>query len=70
MKYKLLEDHQVRLSDKIIKAGVYTIEEMEAFHEDGSFTFCLKNTELKNKLVVCNDTNQVVEKIKKIKNEI
>lgn len=69
MKYKLLEDHQVRLSDKIIKAGVYTTEEMETFHEDGSFTFCLKNTELKNKLVLCSD---IIEdkKSKKIKNEI
>jgi hypothetical protein len=50
MKYRLLEDHQVRLSNKVIKAGVYTLEQLEKFHEDGSFSFCMKNTKLKSKL--------------------
>ena len=51
MKFKLLEDHQVRLSDKVLKAGVYTLEELELAHSHDSLDFCMKFTKLKDKLI-------------------
>lgn len=51
MKYRLLEDHQVRLSATILKAGIYTLEELEESHKHDSLKFCLKHTKLKDKLI-------------------
>lgn len=50
MKYRLLQDHQVRLSDTIIKAGVYTLEELKNLHKETDFDWCLKYTKLAKKL--------------------
>lgn len=61
MKYQLLEDHQVRLSDTILKAGIYTLEDLREAHKDGSFEFCLKYTKLGSKLIPYVEENQIEE---------
>ena len=50
MKYTLLQDHQVRLTDTVLKAGVYTLEELQKAHTDSSLEWCLKYTNLSKKL--------------------
>lgn len=50
MKYELLEDHKVRLSDKILKKGIYTKEQLEEAHKHDSLDFCIKYTKLGSKL--------------------
>jgi hypothetical protein len=65
MKFKLTEDHQVRLSDKILKAGVYTIEELEKAHSHDSLEFCVKYTKLGKKLAPYVEETQVKDKSKK-----
>lgn len=55
MKYKLLEDHQVRLSDQVLKSGIYTLEELEEAHKHDSLNFCLNHTKLKNKIVLLDE---------------
>jgi len=50
MKYKLSEDHRVRLSNTVLKAGVYTLEELKKAHEHDSLDFCIKYTKLGAKL--------------------
>ena len=50
MKYTLTQDYQVRLTDIVLKAGVYTLEELQKAHTESSFEWCLKYTNLSNKL--------------------
>lgn len=64
MKYRLLEDHKVRLSDVILKAGVYTAEELLEYHKHDSLSFCLKHTKLKNKLVAYEEEEIALEVVK------
>lgn len=47
----------------MLKAGVYTLQELEKSHEHDSLTFCLEHTKLKNKieLLVANETNDIKE---------
>jgi hypothetical protein len=63
MKYKLTENHQVRLSDTIIKAGVYTLEQLKEFHKDQNFEWCVKYTKLAKKLIPF--VEEIKTKIKK-----
>lgn len=50
MKYTLSQDHQVRLTETTLKAGVYTLEELQKSHAESSFEWCLKYTNLSKKL--------------------
>lgn len=51
MKYNLTEDHQVRLSEVVLKAGVYTLEELQEAHKHDSLKFCMEHTKLGKKLI-------------------
>lgn len=66
MKYRLLEDHKVRLSDVTLKAGIYTLEELEEFHKHDSLNFCMKHTKLQDKLVIYKE-EESIPKIKQLK---
>jgi hypothetical protein len=66
-KFKLLKDHKVRLSDQVLKAGVYTLEELEEAHKHDSLEFCLNYTTLKEKLVPFEEVEQVEQKTNKKK---
>lgn len=55
MKYRLLEEHKVRLSDKVLKPGVYTLSQLEEFHKHDSLEFCIKHTKLGAKLEIFNE---------------
>jgi hypothetical protein len=59
--FKLLQDYKIRLTDNILKAGVYSKQQLEEAHEDGSFEWCLKYTKLGKILV------PFVEEVKEIK---
>ena len=50
MKYTLSQDHQVRLTETTLKSGVYTLEELQKAHTESSFEWCLKYTNLSEKL--------------------
>jgi hypothetical protein len=63
MKYTLTEDHQVRLSDIIIKAGIYSLEELKELHKEADFEWCLRNTKLSKKLIPF--VEEIKTKIKK-----
>ena len=58
MKYTLSQDHQVRLTETTLKAGVYTLEELQKAHTESSFEWCLEYTTLSKKLT------RLVEEIK------
>lgn len=64
MKYTLLEDHQVRSTDTVLKAGVYTLEQLEKAHTRDSLAWCLKYTKLGKKLTQSieeSETKQVIK---------
>lgn len=67
MKFQLIEDHQVRLSDKILKAGIYTLEELEAAYAHDSLQWCIKNTTLGSKLTTFIENELEETKTKKNK---
>lgn len=67
MKYTLLQDHKVRLTDTILIAGEYTIEQLKEAHPDDSFEFCMKYTTLKEKLILIEDN--IIENIQFKKNK-
>ena len=54
MKYELLEDHTIRLSEVLIKKGVYSYEDLKERHtkQNESLEFCLRYTKLGSKLKV------------------
>lgn len=73
MKYRLLEDHKIRLSDVILKAGVYTLAELVEYHKHDSLDFCLKHTKLKDKLVAYEEEVKeegVAIEVKKLKRKV
>lgn len=51
MKYQLLEDHKIRNTDVILKAGIYSLQELRDYHIQDSLEYCIKYTKLGVKLI-------------------
>jgi hypothetical protein len=64
MKYKLLEDHQVRSTETVLKAGIYTLEQLQEAHTQDSLDWCLKYTKLSKKLILFIEEAETREAVK------
>jgi hypothetical protein len=70
MKYQLKEDHKVRNTNIILKAGIYTLEQLQEAHKQDSLEFCIKYTKLGSKLFPLLDEEIAPIKAKKGKNNV